>query len=59
MLPAGGLAIALFAGWVLYRSRTLEALGGDGVKLGLGYFVLRFVTPLSLAAVFIHAIGVI
>ena len=59
MLPAGGLAIALFAGWVLYRSRTLEALGGDGVKLGLGYLVLRYVTPLSLAAVFIHSIGVI
>ncbi len=58
MLPAGGLAIALFAGWVLYRSRTLEALGGDGVRFRPGYLVLRYVTPLSLAAIFVHTIGV-
>ncbi len=59
MLPAGGLAVALFAGWVLYRSRTLEALGKDGVRFRLGYLVLRYVTPLSLAAIFVHTIGVI
>jgi len=43
----------------LYRSRTLGALGKDGVRFRLGYLVLRYVTPLSLAAIFVHTIGVI
>ncbi|MCP3868695.1 MAG: sodium-dependent transporter [Gammaproteobacteria bacterium] len=60
MLPVGGLAVALLAGWVLSRARTVAELGGrEGVAFWLWYLTIRYVTPVSLIAVFLHAIGVI
>ena len=60
MLPLGGLFIALFAGWIMTREATQDELHMKG---GVGYliwhFLLRYVTPLGVAVVFLHAIGVI
>jgi NSS family neurotransmitter:Na+ symporter len=51
MLPVGGLAIALFAGWALPQSVLAEELrlGARGARLLRG--LLRYVVPLLIAAV--------
>lgn len=60
MLPLGGLSIALFAGWVMTRHASREELQMDD---DLGYrlwrFLIRYITPLGVVAVFLRAIGVI
>jgi NSS family neurotransmitter:Na+ symporter len=51
MLPAGGFALALFAGWGLPRRFLVEELGltpRSGVAL---QWLLRWVTPALIAAV--------
>jgi NSS family neurotransmitter:Na+ symporter len=60
MLPLGGLFIAIFAGWVMSRESTLDELQmGDHIGYRLWRFLLRFVTPLAVLIVFLHAIEVI
>jgi NSS family neurotransmitter:Na+ symporter len=60
MLPLGGLFIALFAGWQMRRKSSLDELGlGDGPGFGIWYFLIRYITPLAVAVVFLNAIGVI
>jgi NSS family neurotransmitter:Na+ symporter len=51
MLPAGGLALALFAGWALPRKFLVEELGltpRGGARL---HWLLRWPTPALIAAV--------
>lgn len=51
MLPLGGLALALFAGWVLPAAVLAQELGlGPRAAAGLR-FALRWVTPALIAAV--------
>lgn len=58
MLPLGGLFIALFAGWQMHRSSSLDELKmGDGVAFKLWYFVIRYITPFAVVLVFLNAIG--
>jgi len=60
MLPLGGLAMAVFAGWMMSRSSTLEELGlGDGLVYRFWYFLVRYVAPLGVALVFMRGLGVI
>ncbi len=60
LLPAGGLFIALFAGWVLRRRVSEEELALRGTRaFGLWYFVIRYVAPAGIVLVFLNAIGVI
>jgi NSS family neurotransmitter:Na+ symporter len=60
MLPLGGLFIAVFAAWIMPREVTLEELAlGDGSSYGLWRFLVRFITPLAVGIVFLHAIGVL
>jgi len=48
-LPVGGLAIALFAGWVMARDTAREALGVGGAGFRLWQAVVRWVSiPLTL-----------
>jgi len=49
MLPAGGLALSLFAGWALPRSLLAEELGLGARGAALLRFVLRWVTPALIA----------
>jgi NSS family neurotransmitter:Na+ symporter len=54
LLPLGGLLVAIFVGWFMAR-QALEnelSLGGRGFRLWYG--VLRYVTPVAVAIVFIY-----
>lgn len=61
IMPLGGLGFALFVGW-----RLREPLRRDQFPPGLSFtayrgwlLVLRYFVPLAVAAVFLHAVGVI
>lgn len=57
LMPIGGLAIAVFCGWVLDRKRMEAELSNNG-QLKLKYikvfaFLLKYITPLAILAIFI------
>lgn len=56
MLPLGGLLIATFAGFVLPKDIVARQLGSEGWRLGLFLFLLRFVSPAGVLAVFAYTI---
>jgi NSS family neurotransmitter:Na+ symporter len=58
MLPLGGLAMAIFAGWVMKRESTADEFGGDDTSYKIWRFVVRYITPLCVIAVFLKAFGV-
>jgi NSS family neurotransmitter:Na+ symporter len=60
MLPLGGLAMAIFAGWFMARQSTMEELGmGDGFFYRLYRNVIRYITPVAVVVVFLKVIGVL
>jgi NSS family neurotransmitter:Na+ symporter len=60
MLPLGGLAIALFAGWAMRRADVVEELAlGEGARFRVWYFLVRFVSPVALVILFLHTLGVV
>ena len=60
MLPLGGLAMAIFVGWVMYRRSVYGELEmKDGVAFNVWLFLVKFVTPVGVVVVFLNAIGVI
>jgi len=60
MLPLGGLAMAVFAGWFMARSSTLDELGlRDGLLYRAWYFAVRYVSPIGVLLVFMSGMGVI
>ncbi|MEJ8566130.1 sodium-dependent transporter [Elongatibacter sediminis] len=49
LIPAGGLLIALFAGWVMRRESIRDELGlRDGVVFRLWYALVRYVLPVAI-----------
>ena len=58
MLPVGGLAIAVFAGWIMSRASTTDELG-TGVGYSLWRFSARFVAPVAIVLVILDAVGVL
>jgi len=55
MMPLGGMLYALFAGWWLSKNTSVEELGlGEGRIYQLWLFLVRYVAPLSVAAVFFY-----
>ena len=60
MLPLGGLLIAVFAAWQMRRESSVEELAmGDGFLYGLWRALVRYITPVAVIIVFLHAIGVL
>ena len=60
MLPLGGLLIAIFAGWRMSRANTREELGlNDGVMYAAWRFLVRYIAPLGVMIIFLHALGVL
>lgn len=59
MLPLGGLAIALFAGWLMSRGATEDELQLKGVAYAAWRITVRFVTPVAIMIVFLFQIGVL
>ena len=54
MLPLGGILIAVFAGWILSRSDTMDELGlSDGLAYRAWQFGMRFLAPVLVAAVLV------
>lgn len=54
MMPLGGLAIALFAGWAMQSQGLEQAIGMHGTLYRAFMFVLRFLTPAGIALVFLY-----
>lgn len=59
MLPLGGLLIAIFAAWQMRRSSSMDELGlNDSLVFRAWHFLIRFISPVAVIIVFLHAIGV-
>ncbi|MFV2035840.1 MAG: sodium-dependent transporter, partial [Halocynthiibacter sp.] len=59
MLPLGGLAITVFAGWVMCRNSTSDELDpAAGYVYRAWRLVTRYVAPVAVVLVFLNAIGV-
>ena len=62
MLPAGGLFISIFVGWYLNKRIVTAELTNEGkLKFGIGFlkvyvFLLRYVAPTAILAIFIYGI---
>ena len=60
MLPLGGLLIAVFAAWKMRRESSVEELAmGDGFLYKLWRMLVRYITPVAVVIVFLHAIEII
>jgi len=59
MLPLGGLLIALFAGWVMSPAASSEELRLQPRHYQLWRFVLRYLSPIAVFAIFLNVIGVL
>jgi NSS family neurotransmitter:Na+ symporter len=60
MLPLGGVFITVFAGWVMCRGSSAEELDmGTGGLFNLWRFLARWVAPLAVLTVFLHATGLL
>jgi NSS family neurotransmitter:Na+ symporter len=54
MMPVGGLLIALFAGWRISRTSSLQELGmADTYPYQIWLFLIRFVAPLAICAILV------
>lgn len=54
MMPLGGLAIALFAGWAIRREGLAEDIGLQGRAFKAFMVILKYVTPAGIAIVFLY-----
>ena len=54
LMPLGGMAYALFAGWWIMRAIQVDQLGvGDGIIFKLWLVLARVIAPLAIAAVLV------
>ena len=60
LLPLGGLLIAIFSAWLMSKKTVVAELGlGEGFVFQAWLFVVRFVAPIGVVVIFLHAVGVI
>lgn len=53
LMPMGGILVAVLAGWSLSRATVVNQLGiGDGIGFSCWYFLVRYVVPVFVTAVF-------
>lgn len=61
LLPLGGLLIVVFAAWVLGKNKLKTEITNQGqlkIRLfSLFMFVIKFIAPLAIAAIFLNGIG--
>ncbi|MCG7871774.1 MAG: sodium-dependent transporter [Candidatus Thiodiazotropha lotti] len=57
MLPLGGLLIAIFSGWLMKKASSQDEFSISGVRYNLWWALIRYVSPLAVVVVFLHAIG--
>lgn len=62
-LPVGGFFTCLFVGWYIPKHIIKDELTNwgtlDGRFFGLFYFLVRFICPICIMAIFLHQFGVI
>ena len=59
MLPLGGLAIAVFAAWIMRRESSEEELATLPVIYKIWRFLVSYITPVAVIVVFLRAVNVI
>ncbi len=59
MLPLGGLAVAIFAGWKVQQNASREELNTAPVAYSIWLFCIRWLTPVAILAVFLNLTGVL
>jgi len=60
MLPLGGLLLAIFAAWLMKKQSCIDELGmGGGTAYKCWYFTVRYIAPVGVLIIFLHAIGII
>ena len=60
LLPFGGLLIAIFTAWLMSRKTVVAELGlGDGFVFQAWLIVVRYVAPIGVVVIFLHAVGFI
>jgi NSS family neurotransmitter:Na+ symporter len=59
MLPAGGLAIAIFAGWVMKQQHTEQELALPTMQYKLWKVLISYVAPAGVFLIFLHVLGVL
>lgn len=60
MLPLTGFLIAIFAGWVMCKSSSVEELEmGTGNRYALWRLLVRFVAPVAMILIAMHASGLL
>lgn len=60
LLPLGGILIAIFVGWYMrVDSIRAEARVKNPAVFALWRFMLRYVSPLAVAVIFLHGLGVL
>ena len=61
-LPVGGLLTCLFIGWYVPKKLVKDEFTNwgttRGIFFGTYYFLIRFVCPLAILAIFLHQLGV-
>ena len=59
MLPVGGLMLAVFAAWLMSEKASRHELAmTDGMGYRVWHFLVRYITPIAVAIVFLHVTGV-
>ncbi|MCG7945640.1 MAG: sodium-dependent transporter [Candidatus Thiodiazotropha taylori] len=58
MLPLGGLLIAVFSGWFMKKASSQDEFAMNGSVYSLWWTLIRYVSPLAVVVVFLHAIGI-
>lgn len=57
MLPLGGMAIAIFAGWIMQRADTVDELGvGEGAGYRVWYTLVRYVSPFAVGILILNSL---
>lgn len=59
MLPLGGLAVAVFAGWKMQQMHAEQELELSAEAFRVWYFLIRYVAPGAVFLVFLHVLGVL
>lgn len=59
MLPLGGLAIAVFAGWLMKVEHTEQELEMPAEGFQAWQFLIKYVAPAAVFLVFLHVLGVL
>jgi NSS family neurotransmitter:Na+ symporter len=57
LLPLGGMLIAIFVGWYMNKNLISDELGNvNPILIKVWRFFVKFVAPISVAAIFYNAL---